>query len=263
MQLSLHTHQIQTGSGSICLYAKSGVLSSHAPRPVLLLIHGVFRHSSELFQWADCDDSGFDLVFADLPGHGQSSATEDVTIAGFAAAVADAITTALGGRDVVVVGSSLGGLVALALGCLGIESVKAVVAADPPLTMAKLWHVRREIGRVLAGIQLNQFMISYTGNIFGVSPDGSVSERIYYQLIENSKVPVLVLTGDVPLFPERDVNAVPCMIDDVDRYVIERLSGNKALVQTVSGCGHMLLTEDLDKCHRTVERFAAIHTAKS
>lgn len=255
MQLSLHTHQMKTGGGSICLYAKEGVLFSDAGRPVLLMIHGALRQSADLFPWADLDECEFDLVFADLPGHGQSPPSDDVTIEGFAADVGDAIIAALGKRDVVVVGESLGGLVALALGGLHIGQIKGVVAADPPLSVAKLWHVRDAICSAVAGDPANLFLHSFAVNIFGVLPDGSVYERLYYYLIENSKTPVLILTGDVPLFPVRSIIVVPCLIDDVDRYVIDHLSGNRAHIQTVPGCGHLLLIDGIQRCCCEINRF--------
>lgn len=255
MQIVHKQQQVQTRDGSLCLYAKDEVLFSDADRPVLLMIHGAFRQSAHLFPWAALDDSCFDLVFVDLPGHGQSPAVDDVTVEGFAANVRDAIAVALGQRRVVAVGESLGGLVALALGGLGIEQLKGVVAADPPLSMTKLWHIRDAICSAVAGDQANQFLLSFAMNIFGIPPDGSVHERLYYHLIENSKVPVLVLTGDVPLFPVRSINAVPCLIDDVDRYVIDHLSGNRAHIQTVPGCGHLLLIEGMQQCRSIIKLF--------
>lgn len=255
MQTVININQVQTRDGSLCLYAKSGVLFADVGRPVLLMIHGALRDSSVLFDWIQLCDSEFDVVFVDLPGHGRSPPTTNVTIESLAANVGDAVTALLGNRIVVVVGESLGGLVALAMGGLHIESIQGIVAADPPMTMAKLWHVRNAMYSAISSAPANQFLQSLALNIFGVGSDGKAHERIYYHFIEQARVPVLILTGDVPLFPVRNVNAVPCLVDELDRYVIGRLAVDIAQIETVSGCGHVLLVDAKQECRSRIGKF--------
>jgi len=255
MQTVIDIHQVQTRDGSLYLYAKSGVFFADVGRPVLLMIHGALRDSGVLFDWIHLCDAEFDVVFVDLPGHGRSPSTAVVTIESFAANVGDAVTTALGNRVVLAVGESLGGLVALAMGGLHIEPIQGIIAADPPLTMAKLWHIRNAISSAVANDPTNQFLQSLALNIFGIGSDGKAHERIYYHLIEQIRVPVLILTGDVPLFPVRNVNAVPCLVDDLDRYVVSRLTGDIAQFEVVSGCGHVLLVDAKEKCRSIVGAF--------
>lgn len=255
MQIALNAHQVPTRDGYLCLYSKTGVLYSAAERPVLLMIHGALRHSGALFDWIHLGEPEFDVVFVDLPGHGRSPPTPDVTIENFAANVGDAVIAALGNRAVVAVGESLGGLVALAMGGLHIEAIRGVVAADPPLTMAKLWHVRDAINGELLSDPTNRFLQSFSLNIFGIESGGKVHERIYFSLLEQSLRPILILTGDVPLFPARNVNAVPCLIDEVDQYVISRLVGNIAQLEIVPDCGHLLLVDAKQKCRGIIGRF--------
>lgn len=255
MQTVINIHQVQTRDGSLCLYAKSGVLFADAVRPILLMIHGALRDSSVLFDWIHLCGSEFDVVFVDLPGHGRSPAIANVTITSFAANVGEAATAALGNRDVLVVGESLGGLVALAMGGLHIESIQGIIAADPPMTMAKLWHVRNAMSSIVASDPANDFLRSLAANIFGVDSDGNARERIYYDVVEQTRVPVLILTGDVPLFPVRNANAVPCVFDDVDRYVVRRLAGDVVQFQVVSDCGHALLVEAKERCRSIVGKF--------
>jgi pimeloyl-ACP methyl ester carboxylesterase len=255
MQTALNAHQVQTRDGSLCLYGKAGVLFADVGRPVLLMIHGALRHSGVLFDWLHLGEPEFDVVFVDLPGHGRSPPTTTVTIENFAANVGDAVTAALGNRAVVVVGESLGGLVALAMGGLHIGPIRGIIAADPPLTMAKLWHVRNAISSAITSDPANRFLQAFALNIFGVDSNGGVHERIYFPLIEQSQVPVLILTGDVPLFPARNVNAVPCLVDDVDRYVVSRFTGGIAQFKIVSGCGHLLLIDAKQKCRSMIGDF--------
>ena len=252
----LHFHQVQTRDGSICLYGKDGVLFSNDKRPVLLLVHGAFRDSSVLFQWINLFGTECDVVFADLPGHGRSPATTTATVESFAENIGDAITAALSGRSIVVLGESLGGLIAIALGRLHLSPLKGIVAADPPLTMAKLWHVRRFLIDALANDPANQFLQSFALNIFGVDADGNSHERIYYDLIEQVSVPIHIITGDVPLLPIRNVASVPCLIDDVDRYVVRRLFGDALQLAIVTDCGHHVLIDGEEECRKIVGRFS-------
>ena len=255
MQTVIDIEQVKTRDGSICLYAKSGVSLGKAGRPVLLMIHGALRNSEVLFDWIPLCDPDFDVVCVDLPGHGRSPTILDVTIDRFAENIGDVVTTVLSTRRVVVVGESLGGLVALAMGGGAIPSINGIVAADPPMTMAKLWHVRAALSSAIASDPTNKFLQALALNIFGVGSDGAVHERIYYHLIDQARKPILVLTGDVPLLPPRNINAVPCLVDDVDRYVMDRLAANNVCFEVVSGCGHVLLVDAKERCRNVIARF--------
>ncbi len=255
MQKTLIAHQVQMRDGSLCLYAEAGVLFADGGCPILLMNHGALRNSAVLFDWLNICKPDFDVVFVDLPGHGRSTSTATVSIENFAADVGEAITVALGSRAVVVVGESIGGLVAIALGGLNIESIRAVIAADPPITTAKLWYVRDDICRAVARDPANRFLRLFALNIFGIDPAGKIHERIYFHLFEQSRVPVLILTGDVPLFPPRIFNVFPCLFDDVDWYVVGRLAGNNAQIEVVPNCGHLLLVDAKQKCRRIISNF--------
>jgi len=255
MQTAIDIRHVKTRGGSLCMYAKSGTVLAGATRPVLLMIHGALRESSVLFDWIPLLDPEFDVVFVDLPGHGRSPPIANVTIEEFAANVADVVTAALGDRAVVVIGESLGGLVALAMGGLPIASIQGIIAADPPMTMAKLWHVRNAMSSIVASNPADHFWRSLATNVFGVDSDGKTHERIYYGLVDQLRVPVLFLTGDVPLFPVRNVNAVPCLFDDVDLYVVRRIAGDIVQYERVAGCGHVLLVDAKELCRSIVGKF--------
>ncbi len=263
MPTAIDIHQVKTRDGSLCMYAKSGAVLAGAARPVVLMIHGALRESSALFDWITLLDPEFEVVLVDLPGHGRSPPIANVTIEGFAANVADVVTAALGDRAVVVVGESLGGLVALAMGGLPIESIQGIIAADPPMTMAKLWHVKNAMSGMVASNPGNHFWRSLARNVFGVDSDGYGNERIYYGLVDQVQVPVLFLTGDVPLFPVRNVNAVPCLFDDVDLYVVKRFAGDIAQFERVPGCGHVLLVDAKEICRNIVGNFCSSVLSRS
>lgn len=260
MNTPIKQHQLTTRDGALCLYARDGALFAGGERPVLLLIHGALRNSSVLFDWADLLAPELDVVFVDLPGHGKSPAIAAVSIESFATNIGDAITAALADRDVVIAGESLGGLVALALGGSGIGQIRGVIAADPPMTMSKLWHINAAIGNAVANDPANQFLNAFALNIFGIAPDGTARERIYYSLVEQTRVPALILTGDVPLFPIRNAHTVPCVVDDVDRHFVGRFAGEHIQLRVIADCGHVLLVNAKQECGRIIAQFCATLT---
>ena len=83
--------------------------------PLLVLLHGmgatagVWSHMLEAPRW------GGRWLAADLPGHGASAARDSYAIADHAAVLAGAISDAAAGSPVVLLGHSLGGVIALAL----------------------------------------------------------------------------------------------------------------------------------------------------
>lgn len=94
-------------------------------RPVVL-IHGIESGPSTWWRvGADLTTLGFDVVAATVPGHAGTSATEEGTLASLAAAIP--LT-----HPAVVVGHSLGALVALELAVQQPELVLALVLEDPP-----------------------------------------------------------------------------------------------------------------------------------
>lgn len=107
--------------------------------PDVLFLHG----------WC-CDRSFFAPQFAhfstahrvvavDLPGHGESAAPTEYTIEALASAVAT-LARDLGLGRSVVVGHSLGAMVALALTQQAPELVGAVVMVDPPPLSKEVWQ---------------------------------------------------------------------------------------------------------------------------
>ena len=91
------------------------------PDPVLLLLHGLGA-TGEV--WHDHLTRFDDVLAPDLPGHGRAPRLGEYTFASMAAAVAEGVPS---GRPVVVVGHSLGGVLALLLadGSYGLDVVAA------------------------------------------------------------------------------------------------------------------------------------------
>jgi pimeloyl-ACP methyl ester carboxylesterase len=230
-------------------------------RPVVLFLHGALRNSGVLVDWAERLDAVADAVFFDLPGFGQSDPIGEASVAGMAECVFTAIKAAFPGRPVLIVGESLGGTVALAVGGLaGHTPVKAVFAADPPMTTGKLWSVARAHWAAMAQSESDTFIYRFADKVFGLT-DSGVEERIYYPLLGRLRVPAVIGRGDVALFPAGRANGNITLFDDVDVFVLENFYAEKAQIEQIENCGHLMLTEAIDPCRAIIDRLLATHLA--
>jgi pimeloyl-ACP methyl ester carboxylesterase len=151
-------------------------------RPVVVLLHGALRSSELLFPWANRLADVCEVVLIGLPGHGRSSSSRSLSIQHMAETVGEAIGVACSNRRVLIVGVSLGGAVALAIGGAGCGPVKAVFAADPLMTAGKLWNAAR-VFRSRMGKSPEPSLIDRLGRVaVGILPSG-VEEMIYYPIL--------------------------------------------------------------------------------
>lgn len=167
----------------------------------VVIIPGLARLPSELSAYADLGR------IIPLPGQG-APVLPEMTFAGIVSSLRLQIPA-----GAFVVGESLGGLIALGL-------PNPVLAIDPPLTTSKQWALQiaaRDMARRIAKRPFDDLL----ANVFGYMPDGGLEERIYYGLLERRQ-PTHILTGDLPLFPGHLPVPQPCMLDDVDRYMLQR-----------------------------------------
>ena len=238
-----------TSNGPIAAY--SALSPASEGRPVAVLLHGALRNSQALVGWAGQLSGICDTVLIDLPGHGRSSSAGPASIQGMAETVHEAICSALADRRVLIVGESLGGTVALAIGGVGAGPIKAVFAADPPMTTGKLWNLAGVFRSVMGKSAEPTFADRLGRETFGITPSG-IEELIYYPLIGGLQVPAVIATGDVPLLPPRQMAGVACLFDAVDRFVVETLYPGKIRFEQIANCGHVLFADAPAACREIV-----------
>lgn len=189
----------------------------------VVFIPGAMRSGAQLAHWRTL-----------LAGH-------QVSFAGFPASSVSASVDVLAGRipkDALVVGESVGGLLALGLAGHGFRAI----AVDPPLTMAKQWTASYALRTAASAGRVSKAFIA---EVFGLMPNGSVEERVYYPLLYKLAGPVDIVTGDVPLWPCTGMPGRQCMIDGADRYVLK--SYPLVRLREISG-PHALLDESREAC---------------
>jgi len=218
------------------LYGHPGVKAS--TRPVVLMIHGVFGWSANLYGWTEIFGPEADVLFAALPGHPGGAPYASPSVEAVAESFLHALDLGFGSRRVIVVGESVGGVIALAMGAS--SAVARVVAVEPPLVTAKQWcfeaivPTARERGSTVPDEVIWAFM-------GGGAPRRDLDHR---PLLSRLAVPAEVIAGDVPLMPPRRVMEAPSFLDETDHAAI--LAAPMARLHIVKG-GHALLRDPSDE----------------
>ena len=224
------------------LQGRSGLLRARRSanwcegRPTWVVLHGSLGNIATV-QGIEQHLSDMNLLFVDLPGCGGSTAPADMSVDGFADELLPALLAAVPG-GFGVLGASFGGSVALAIARRTSRST-SVVLLDTPFSAAKLWHNHAFLRGAIASRPDDRYLRSFALEIYGVTPTAAV-EREYWHLLDGVAAPVLVVSGDVPMLPQRKMPPVPCCLDEAD---LAQLRGLGCRIERVKG-GHDLINDN-------------------
>jgi pimeloyl-ACP methyl ester carboxylesterase len=230
------------------------LISSKAGRgkPAIVVIPGSFR-PAEMLQPAArllCDD--YDILIVDMPGFGASPIYEPASIASFAGRAFDLMQAVLGERETILLGESIGGIVAMALAHNLAGRLRAAVYLDPPVSATALAAARNYLRRGTAGVAMDDF---FTGYVDGPGMFGDGGAQGYWPLVATAAAhaPTLIMSGGRTtwvgaaspgaLFTQDDEAAALAM-------QIETLA-----VQRIPTAGHLLYQENPGECATATVRF--------
>ncbi|WP_332768114.1 alpha/beta fold hydrolase [Phenylobacterium sp.] len=218
---------------------------------VLLVIPGAFRNAESIAPFADLIAKYATTVSTSLPGFGGSAPLTRNSVASFAENYLEALVQLYPDRSITILGESLGGLVALNLAQIAPTGLIArVIALDPPLSTAKLWPVQQVLAQTFARQPHYKPLDEFAREIFGMSRDGQITDLTYFHLLAYAGVPVEVATGAEPLFPVRDPNVRPCLIDQTDLHILSALEHVR--VHRIAGANHVLVESAPAECEALV-----------
>jgi pimeloyl-ACP methyl ester carboxylesterase len=245
---------------TVMIYAAQPLTDSE--RPVVVFLHGALRRAELLAEWGDRLADVADVVLADLPGHGASDPIDSGDLPVLADLILRTLQEALAGRRVLLVGESVGGTIALAIaGKPDPGPVRAVFAADPPLTTAKQWLVHRNFRDYYARHPEHAYAPVFGRDFLGILPEG-VEERVYSQVLGALKLPTVIAAGDVPLAPPRNMDGLSTTVwDEADSLALETTYPSKAEFVRLADSGHLLLVDAPDGCLAIIKGLLAEHLA--
>ncbi|MDH0685270.1 alpha/beta fold hydrolase [Achromobacter animicus] len=234
--------RVQIASPFEALAGRSGIIrvrrATHwrEGRPTWVVLHGSLG-SIETVEQIEPHLSDANLLFADLPGFGASSAALEMSVKGFADELLPALLSALP-ADFGILGASFGGSVGLEIARRTTRCTQ-VVLLDSPFTAAKQWHNHEFLRGAISQRPDDRYLRSFALEIYGVTPI-AVVERDYWPLLEGVSQPVTVVTGNVPMQPPRSMPPVPCCLDEDDLARLQELGHT---VERVAG-GHDLINDN-------------------
>ncbi len=210
-------------------------------RPAIVGIAGTFRPSTALFDVARFLADSFDLLLVDMPGFNGSGPAVSARVEVFAAHVADLVAAELAGREVLLLGESFGGIVALAAAARpDFAGVRGFALVDPPLSLAAQLHARAHLRKGIAGYRANAFLEAYMegdGFIREADPDawwrrlGDVAATGGVLVLTGGRLDGDTGTEQTALFTREDeTRAAACVPDDL-------------AVLRLSQAGHIVLQE--------------------
>jgi len=177
-------------------------------RPLATVFAGFYRTTNILRPFGlALARQGFEVVLRALPGHGEEPPLDHVTFE----ALVDRCRAQMPERTSLLVGESLGGMVALRIAQTARPPLSTVVAIDPPLTMQKQTDIHAAFR---PGMPAS--LRSYA-DLFGVTPMGPEERDYRWLLAQTSDAAVHVIAGG-----ERRPRTV---LDADDRALIRAAEG--------------------------------------
>ena len=224
---------VATRFGEIALWSRPDIFDAAATRPVVLTIGGSFSPLEDLKNLPDVLGILADACLMRFPGSAApplaSFAMSDIALA-----VGELVETTFPGRPVVLLGISIGAVVALGVRA---PNVARVIAIEPPLTTGKLWPIVGPLRQILDGardLQTRDMLLQ----IFGVS-EHELAERDYLGVLDGLRAPADVILGEQPLEPERPVQRFPSLVGVAER---RRLAQSPRIrLHIARGAGHNLI----------------------
>lgn len=220
----METRTFTTPIGEIWLTGETDAFDSD--RVLVLIIKGAFAREGGRFSDLHELLPEASVLVAQLPGN-FCPALAETSVEGFAFAFDHVIATAFPGRKIVILGDSLGGLVALAVA----GDVTRLVL-DPPLKLSADWPIMPRLRERFVAEPAHRDFLS---NVFGVTERG-IEERDYTALLGR---PARVLIGEVTTERPDEAFFVPSVVLQPERDLLSR--HGEIRLSVVENVGHLIV----------------------
>ncbi|HLZ77349.1 hypothetical protein [Phenylobacterium sp.] len=180
------------------------------------------------------------------------------TVQGLTALVGELLESRYPDRPVVLLGASIGAVIALGVRA---RNLARIVAVEPPLVTAGLWPVLDAFGEHLRQVK-DELSEAYISGTFGVTQTDVVGLD-HRWVLQGLNVPVDVMLAEEPLEPRRALARHPSLVGEAERRLLAATPGVR--LHLVAGTGHNLIGHAiepaseivLEACHRASAQLPA------
>ncbi|HEV7385056.1 MAG TPA: alpha/beta fold hydrolase [Phenylobacterium sp.] len=225
---------VTTRFGVIALWSRPDIFGASA-KPVVLVIGGSFSPAEDLKTLPDAVGILADTCIMRLPGAGAPPLTS-LAIADVALAVGELVESIFPRRPVVLLGVSIGAVVALGVRA---ANIARVVAIEPPLVTGGLWPIVAPLREAL-GKTHDRLVHDMAFQTFGVAAQ-EVETRNYLAVLRGLCAPADVVLGETPLEPERPVGRFPSLVGAAERRELAR--NPRIRLHVAPGAGHNVIAQ--------------------
>jgi hypothetical protein len=224
-----------------CTFLARPELRSSGRRKIIF-IHGLGRHVRDLTRGFSIAERYGDVVLMCLPGFAPSEMIADPTVQNITSMFLEALDMIGGGPSAIVVGESLGGLIAMGMS----RQVSASIVIDPPLSLDDQWPVREMEARYGVGGDL------FPSPLFELcmGRDDDKHPISYMDMVYRCSKNTCFICGSVPLLPPRPLPNAPSLVKAEEREII-RSQGLR--LEIVEG-GHDLFLKAAEAVDRIIVR---------
>lgn len=227
--------------------------------PAIVMIHGLGLDHTTFDELAD-DFPDHRIIRPDLRGHGQSDVPPGPYRMGRLVSDVEHVLDTLEVRDAVVLGLSLGGMIAQGLAVKRLDLVRGLVLCSTAAKIGqpKIWHDRAVIARsdgmeALIDPSMDRWgsptATHARASLRKTNPEGyaagceAIAGTDFYTSTSGLRLPTLGLSGD------RDTSTPP----DLMRETIDLIPGSD--FQLMRGAGHLLTETHAAEVAKHVHRF--------
>jgi glycosyltransferase involved in cell wall biosynthesis len=223
--------EIATGAGVLCVSIAPE--KRYALKPVVLAIPGTFAPAADIINLGETFGILGSLSVVTLPG-GEDPLLAAGGLAAVSRAVSEVIETTFAGRCVVLLGVSLGAIVAFGVRA---RNLTRVVAVEPLLATGKLWPLVAPLRQHFAQTN-NAAAEAFSLAAYGIDRT-RFEGRDHRSSLDGLDVPVDVILGETPLTPERTLDRFPSLVGEEERRWLASRPGVK--LHQIPATGHNVL----------------------
>jgi len=238
-----------TKFGRCTFLARPELRSSN--RRKIVFIHGLGRQARDLVRAFSITERYGDVLLMCLPGFAPGEMIADPTVQNITSMFLEALDVVGGRSNAIVVGESLGGLVAMGMS----SHVGASIVIDPPLSMHDQWPIREMERKYGVGSKV------FPSPLFElcIGRGGDSPSKSYVDMIYRCSKSTCFICGSIPLMPPRPLPDSPSLVKPEELEII-RAQGLR--LEVVEG-GHDLFHQAADAVDRIIVREirAAAHSA--